>query len=54
MEVASGGDGLELKADPSTSPKSIRILLVAICVLGVLVGGASLDREGWGELVGMS
>jgi hypothetical protein len=42
VEVASGGDGLELKAGPNTSPKSIRILLVAICVLGVLVGGAGL------------
>ena len=40
--MASGGDGLELKADPSTSTKSIRLLLVAICVVGVLVGGAGL------------
>ena len=42
MEVASVGDGLELKADPSTSTKSVRLFLVAICVLGVLVGGAGL------------
>jgi len=42
VEVASAGDGLELKADPNTSPKSIRVLLVAICVVGVLVGGAGL------------
>ena len=40
--MASGGDGVELTADPSTSTKSIRLLLVAICVLGVLVGGAGL------------
>ena len=39
--MASDGDGLELKADPNTSTKSIP-LLVAICVVGVLVGGAGL------------
>lgn len=39
--MASGGDGLELKADPNTSTKSIR-LLIAICVVGVLVGAAGL------------
>jgi len=42
LEVASGGDGLELKADPNTSSKSIRLLLIAICVVGVLAGGAGL------------
>jgi hypothetical protein len=41
LEVASAGDGLELKAAPRTSTKSIR-LLIAICVVGVLVGGAGL------------
>lgn len=41
MEVASGRDGLELKADPSTSTKSIR-LLIATCVVGVLIGGTGL------------
>ena len=41
MEVASAGDGLELKADPRTSTNSIR-LLVAICVVGLLVGVAGL------------
>jgi len=41
VEVASGGDGLVLKADPRTSTKSIRVL-IAICVVGVLVGGAGL------------
>ena len=39
--MASVGDGLELTADPSSSTKSIRLLL-AICVVGVLVGGAGL------------
>jgi hypothetical protein len=39
--VASAGDGLELTPDPSASTKSIR-LLVAICVVGVLLGGAGL------------
>jgi hypothetical protein len=41
LEVASGGDGLELKADPSTSTKSIP-LLIGICVVGVLIGVAGL------------
>lgn len=41
MEVASVGDGLELTPDRSTSTTSIR-LLVAICVVGVLVGVAGL------------
>jgi hypothetical protein len=41
LEVASAGDGLELKAEPGTSTKSIR-LLIAICIVGVLVGGAGL------------
>ena len=41
MEVASAGDGLELKAEPGTSTKSIR-LLIALCIVGVLVGGAGL------------
>jgi Mce-associated membrane protein len=39
--VASGGDGLELKADPNTSTKSIR-LLIAVCVVGVLIGAIGL------------
>jgi len=39
--VASAGDGLELKADRRTSTKSIR-LLAAICVVGLLAGGAGL------------
>jgi len=41
LEVASAGDGLELKAEPGTSTKSIR-LLIATCVVGVLVGGVGL------------
>lgn len=41
MEVASGRDGFELKADASTSTNSIRFL-IATCVLGVLVGVAGL------------
>lgn len=41
MEVASVGDGLELKADPSPSSTSSR-LLVAISVLGLLAGVAGL------------
>jgi len=39
--VASAGDGLELKAEPGTSTKSIR-LLIAICAVGVLIGGVGL------------
>ena len=39
--MASAGDGLELTAEPGTSTKSIR-LLIALCVVGVLVGGAGL------------
>ena len=39
--MASAGDGLELKAEPRTSTKSIR-LLIATCVVGVLIGGAGL------------
>lgn len=39
--MASVGDGLELTAAPSSSTKSNRLLL-AICVVGVLVGGAGL------------
>ena len=39
--MASAGDGLELTPDPNASTKSIR-LLVAICVVGVLLGGAGL------------
>ena len=41
MEVASAGDGLELKADPRTSTKSIP-LLIGLCVVGVLIGGGGL------------
>ena len=39
--MASAGDGLELKAEPRTSTTSIR-LLIAVCVAGVLIGGAGL------------
>ena len=39
--MASTGDSLELKAEPGTSTRSIRVL-IAICVVGVLVGGAGL------------
>lgn len=39
--MASAGDGLELKAEPGTSTTSIRFL-IAICVVGVLVGGVGL------------
>lgn len=41
MEVASAGDGLELKADPRTSTKSIP-LLIGLCAVGVLIGGGGL------------
>ena len=41
MEVASAGDGLELKADPRPSTKYIRPL-VAISVAGLLIGVAGL------------
>ena len=39
--MASAGDGLELKAEPRTSTTSIR-LLIAVCVAGMLIGGAGL------------
>lgn len=39
--MASAGDGLELKAEPGTSTRLIR-LLIATCVVGVLVGGLGL------------
>jgi hypothetical protein len=39
--MASGGDGLELTDAPSTSTKSIP-LLIAVCIAGVLVGVAGL------------
>ncbi|MFL6090777.1 MAG: hypothetical protein ACJ71Z_11625 [Aeromicrobium sp.] len=39
--MATAGDGLELKADSSPTTNSVRIL-IAICVVGVLVGVAGL------------
>lgn len=40
--MASAGDSLELTAAPGTSSKAIRLLLIATCVVGVLVGAVGL------------